>query len=44
MLAKTFEKEMSNLMKVVLEKQLVKKKLNVLNSKISKVFWCKRYF
>ncbi len=41
MLAKTFEKEMSNFMKVLFEKQLVKKRPNVFSSKISRFFGAK---
>jgi hypothetical protein len=44
MLAKTFEKEMSNLMKVVLENQPSKKKPNVSSSKISPFFYAKDPF
>jgi hypothetical protein len=44
MLAKTFEKEVSNLVKVVLENQPSKKKHNVFSSKISPFFYAKDPF
>jgi len=42
--AKIIEEELSSLVKIVLERQPTKKKLNVFSFKISKFFWCKRFF
>jgi hypothetical protein len=44
MLVKTFEKEVSNLMKVVLENQPSKNRPNVSSSKISQFFYAKDPF
>jgi len=42
--AKIIEEELSSLVKIVLERQPTKKKLNVFSFKISNFFWCKRFF
>jgi hypothetical protein len=43
-LAKRFEEEVNFPLRNILEKQPIKKRPNVFNSKILEMFWCKRFF